>query len=178
MKSINIVAIGIFALVAFGQAASAQDFTGGTAVGIGGPTSDEQLYPYDSQEPWLHGYFQRIPFHGGFRTFRPYNYRHVLSQSQTAAGWGMSPQMPYSQQFWHQFEAESKFAPYQSKTAPTQAPTPMPIQNHMMMQPGVPMVPQMMPVPSVNNFQTRAAYPALPRSAYQQQMPAPMMQVR
>jgi hypothetical protein len=66
------------------------------------PLGDE-LYPYDAPEPWLHGYFQEIPAYGGYQAFRPYNYKHVLSQAQTSGGWGMSPQMPYSQQFWHRY---------------------------------------------------------------------------
>lgn len=64
----------------------------------------EPLYPYDSQYPWMHGYFQEIPPYAGFRAFRPYNFRHVLSQSQVSGGWGMSPKMPYSQQFWHKYQ--------------------------------------------------------------------------
>ena len=64
----------------------------------------EQLYSFDAPEPWLHGYFQEIPAYGGWAHFRPYNYRHVLSQSQAAGGWGMSPQMPYSHQFWHRYQ--------------------------------------------------------------------------
>lgn len=65
---------------------------------------EEELYPYDGPEPWIHGYWQEIPSYGGFAAFRPYNYKHVLSQSQTAGGWGMSAQMPYSQQFWHRYQ--------------------------------------------------------------------------
>lgn len=72
----------------------------------------EQLYPYEAQEPWLHGYFQEIPAYGGYHSFRPYNYKHVLSQSQTAAGFGMSPVMPYSQQFWHRYENRANLSPY------------------------------------------------------------------
>ena len=70
-----------------------------------------QLYPFDGQEPWLHGYFQEIPAYGGYNAFRPYNYKHVLSQSQTAAGWGMQPTMPYSQQFWHRYHAPATMSP-------------------------------------------------------------------
>ncbi len=47
-----------------------------------------QLYPYDQQDPWLHGYFQRYPAYGGFSSFRPYNYRHVFAQTQLAGTWG------------------------------------------------------------------------------------------
>ncbi|MCA9114004.1 MAG: hypothetical protein KDA79_02895 [Planctomycetaceae bacterium] len=70
----------------------------------------EQLYPFDAPEPWLHGYFQEIPAYGGWAAFRPYNYRHVLSQSQAAGGWGMSPQMPYSHQFWHRYQERATMA--------------------------------------------------------------------
>ena len=62
-----------------------------------------QLYPYDQQDPWLHGYYQRYPAYGGFASFRPYNYRHVFSQTQIATGWGAAHGMPYSQQFWNKY---------------------------------------------------------------------------
>ena len=62
-----------------------------------------QMYPYDQQEPWLHGHYQRVPAYGGFASFRPYNYRHVLAQKQIAAGWGASPGLPYSHQFWNRY---------------------------------------------------------------------------
>ncbi len=62
-----------------------------------------QQYPFDQQDPWIHGYFQRYPAYGGFSSFRPYNYRHVFSQTQIANGWGMSQGMPYSQQFWNKY---------------------------------------------------------------------------
>ena len=62
-----------------------------------------QLYPYDQQDPWLHGYYQRYPVYGGFSSFRPYNYRHVFSQTQIATGWGSAHGMPYSQQFWNNY---------------------------------------------------------------------------
>lgn len=81
----------------------------------------EPLYPYDAPEPWLHGYFQQMPYYGGFRSFAPYNYKHVLSQSQTAASWGMDPQMPYSQQFWHKYHGKASMAPYEAFTASTDA---------------------------------------------------------
>ena len=70
----------------------------------GSGSSFDQLNPYDSPSPWMHGYFQHMPAYGGFRSFRPYNYKHVLSQSTTAGQWGMSPVMPYSQQFWHRYQ--------------------------------------------------------------------------
>ncbi len=68
------------------------------AAGEGG-----QLYPYDQQDPWIHGQYQRVPAYGGFASFRPYNYRHVFSQTQIATNWGDSHGMPYSQQFWNKY---------------------------------------------------------------------------
>ena len=62
-----------------------------------------QLYPYDQQDPWLHGHFQRVPSYGGFASFRPYNYRHVFAQTQLAQSWGHAHGMPYSQQFWNRY---------------------------------------------------------------------------
>ena len=56
---------------------------------------------FDYQAPWLHGYTQEIPAYSGFHSFRPYNYKHVLNQSQIVGGWGLSPASPYSQQYWH-----------------------------------------------------------------------------
>lgn len=69
--------------------------------------SQEQRYPFDTQQQWVHGYFQELPAYGGHPVFRPYNYKHVLSQSQTAAGWGERPGMPYSQQFWHKYHDQA-----------------------------------------------------------------------
>lgn len=62
-----------------------------------------QTYPFDQQETWIHGHFQRYPAYGGFSSFRPYNYRHVTAQSQIAAAWGAPHGMPYSQQFWNRY---------------------------------------------------------------------------
>ncbi len=69
--------------------------------------SSEQRHPFDTQQQWVHGYFQEIPAYGGHHTFRPYNYKDVLSQSQTAAGWGERPTMPYSQQFAHKYHDQA-----------------------------------------------------------------------
>ncbi|MCA9036431.1 MAG: hypothetical protein KDA91_14955 [Planctomycetaceae bacterium] len=74
------------------------EYSGAIATGEGG-----QLYPYDQQDPWIHGQFQRVPAYGGFASFRPYNYRHVFSQTQIASGWGSAHGMPYSQQFWNRY---------------------------------------------------------------------------
>ena len=69
--------------------------------------SSEQRYPFDSQQNWVHGYHQEIPAYGGHHLYRPYNYKDVLSQSQTAAGWGERPTMPYAQQFWHKYQDQA-----------------------------------------------------------------------
>jgi hypothetical protein len=89
--------------------ASAQDvgmpgvmYSGSIAAGEGG-----QLYPYDRQDPWLHGQYQRVPAYGGFARFRPYNYRHVFAQSQISTNvWGSPHGMPYSQQFWNRYRQD------------------------------------------------------------------------
>ena len=61
---------------------------------------NEPLYPYDTQLPWMHGYFQEMPSYGGFSYYRPYNYKHVMPQSQVSAAWGNSSNMPYSHQYF------------------------------------------------------------------------------
>lgn len=76
----------------------------GQFFGAGSVGSSEQLFTYDDQERWKHGYIKIMPYYHGFHSFRPYNYQHVFSQSTTAQGFGMSPVMPYSQQFWHRYE--------------------------------------------------------------------------
>jgi hypothetical protein len=65
--------------------------------------SGVQLYPYDQQDPWLHGYFQRYPSYGGYNSFRPYNYKQVYSQARISNHWGSPAGMPYSQQFWNRY---------------------------------------------------------------------------
>jgi hypothetical protein len=77
-----------------------------------------QLYPYDQQDPWIHGYFQRYPVYGGFSSFRPYNYRHVFSQTQIAQGWGAAHGMPYSQQFWNKYRTSYLDQNLHSEMAP------------------------------------------------------------
>jgi hypothetical protein len=81
----------------------------------------EQKWPFDTQQNWVHGYFQEIPAYGGHHVFRPYNYKDILSQSQTAAGWGLSPSMPYSQQFWHRYQDRAAMMKL-SETAPATRP--------------------------------------------------------
>lgn len=51
---------------------------------------------YDFTPNWAHGYYQEMPAYHGHHLFRPYNYKHVMPQSQTAAAWGIPPQMPIS----------------------------------------------------------------------------------
>jgi hypothetical protein len=81
---------------AYGGAAYGYGMIEGGAPGQGA----EQRYGFDSRDAWVHGYWQEIPSYGGHYTFRPYNYKHVLSQSQVSGGWGMSPTMPYSQEYF------------------------------------------------------------------------------
>jgi len=77
---------------------------GGVYNGPGSVGSSEPLIRYDDQERWKHGLIRSMPYYEGYHSFRPYNYHHVFSQSQTSAGWGMPATMPYSQQFWHRYE--------------------------------------------------------------------------
>lgn len=81
------------------------------AVSAGGGGGGDQLYPFDSPEPWLHGYFQELPAHGGYASFRPHNYKHVLAQMEVAGRWGMSPNMPYSHQWYHKWRQRSGMHP-------------------------------------------------------------------
>lgn len=67
----------------------------------------EQRFPFDSQQNWVKGYSQEIPAYGGHVFYRPYNYKDVYSQSQTAAGWGMPATTGYSQQFWHKYHDQA-----------------------------------------------------------------------
>lgn len=83
----------------------------------------EQRYPYDSQQNWVHGYYQKMPAYGGYAFYRPYNYKHALSQSQTAAGWGMAPQLPYNQQFWHRYHDQATMLKLSQQQAIPGAPT-------------------------------------------------------
>src|SRR6185295_1505965 len=74
----------------------------------GCPTcNNDTLLPYDSQEAWMHGYFQEIGPYPGSHYFRPYNYKHVLSQVDLAYRWGQPQGMPYSQQWWHRYHSRA-----------------------------------------------------------------------
>lgn len=81
-----------------------------------------QQYPYDQQDPWLHGYYQRVPAYGGFSSFRPYNYRHVFSQTQISTQWGSAHGMPYSQQFWNKYRGSYLDQNLHSQTQPQPMP--------------------------------------------------------
>jgi hypothetical protein len=100
--------------------------------------ASEQHHPFDTQRNWVHGYHQEIPAYHGHAFYRPYNYKDVLSQSQTAAGWGERPGMPYSQQFWHKYQDQATML----KAARNQpAPSPYVFTQHVVPQP-MQMVPQ------------------------------------
>ena len=93
------------------------DFGAGDgACSFAGPNGD-QVYPFDAPMPWVHGHFQEIPAYGGYGSFQPYNYKHVLSQSQAAGGWGMPPTMPYSQQYWHPYQPQAAMTAEQAAAA-------------------------------------------------------------
>lgn len=79
----------------------------------------DQLYPFDATENWIHGYYQEIPSYGGYHYFRPYNYKHVLSQSQVAGGWGMPPTMPYSQEYFRRGRETAGLDPWRSAINPS-----------------------------------------------------------
>lgn len=105
--------------VDFGPGAGAGSWSAGIgpmypsydAVSSGGGGGGDQLYPFDSPEPWLKGYFQEIPAYGGHSTFRPHNYKHVLAQTQVAGGWGINPTMAYSHQWYHRYRNRSGMHP-------------------------------------------------------------------
>lgn len=81
------------------------------SVSQGGGGGGDQLYPLDSTEPWLHGWFQEIPAYGGYHTFRPHNYKHVIAQMEVGGRWGMSPMMPYSHQYYNAYRQRAGMHP-------------------------------------------------------------------
>ncbi|MBX3443185.1 MAG: hypothetical protein KF774_12335 [Planctomyces sp.] len=108
------------------DALSAQENYYPEAYGPASMGAQEQLYPFDDQEPWKHGYRQVMPYYGGWHSFRPYNYHHVFGQTRTTQSFGLS--MPYSQQFWHRYQAVpgGDVAPlYQPQVAPLYQPQPV-----------------------------------------------------
>ena len=92
-------------LVSFNNTGVVYNAGGCNTCGINGGMGygGEQLYPFDQQDPWLHGQYQRVPAYGGYSSFRPYNYRHVAPQAQIAANFGGKGGMAYSQQFWNRY---------------------------------------------------------------------------
>jgi hypothetical protein len=88
----------------------------GEYLGAGSVGNNEPLFPYDDQEQWKHGYLQDMPNYGGYHSGRPYNYHHVFSQTQTSVGWGLPHGLPYSQQWWHQYESAAD--PGRAQTEP------------------------------------------------------------
>ena len=112
--------------------------TGGGAYGGGGATggglystgmglngysgsNHDTLLPYDSQETWMHGYFQGIGAYSGTQYFRPYNYKHVFSQADLSYRWGQTHGMPYSQQWWHRYQSRAALNPDAAKMQLSQA---------------------------------------------------------
>jgi hypothetical protein len=87
----------------------------------GGPVTDPYLN-YDAYEPWVHGYWQELPAFGGFTYYRPYNYRHVYVQSEVAASWGTSSQMPYSQEYYRRAREQGIFEQRTTSTGRTGLP--------------------------------------------------------
>ncbi|MCA9004164.1 MAG: hypothetical protein KDA70_02740 [Planctomycetaceae bacterium] len=83
-----------------------------TSSGVTGGIYGDPRFPFDSQHPWQHGYFQEISPYSGYHYFKPYNYRHVLSQTQTANGWGITPQLAYSQHFWNRYHEQATWKNY------------------------------------------------------------------
>ena len=84
-----------------------------TGMGLNGysGSNGDTLLPFDSQEAWMHGYFQEIGAYPGYHHFRPYNYKHVFSQVDLAYRWGQPQGMPYSQQWWHRYHSRAALNP-------------------------------------------------------------------
>jgi hypothetical protein len=128
--------------VSSGEPVHVSEFGSFDSTGFGG-----ELYPFDTHYPWVHGYFQEIPAYGGYVSFRPYNYKHVLSQSQAAGGWGLSPVMPYSQQFWHRYHQRATLRMDHTQSQPVPQSTYYPVAptgyQYPPMAPQVPSYPQL-----------------------------------
>lgn len=113
-----------------------------------------QTYPFDQQDTWIHGHFQRYPAYGGFSSFRPYNYSHVIAQSQLAAAWGAPHGMPYSQQFWNRYRG-SYLDGHLHHQAPAQLVNPPEAEPALAPTPVQPI--RYQPAPAVNSSARRAA---------------------
>lgn len=74
-------------------------------------SNGDRLLPWDTQEAWMHGYFQEIGPYPGYHLYRPYNYKHVFPQADLAYRWGQSHGMPYSQQWWHRYHSRAALNP-------------------------------------------------------------------
>lgn len=74
-------------------------------------SNGDTLLPFDTQEAWMHGYFQEIGAYPGYHYFKPYNYKHVFSQVDLAYRWGQPHGLPYSQQWWHRYHARAALNP-------------------------------------------------------------------
>ena len=98
------------------------------SVAAGGGGGGDQLYPFDSPEPWLHGHFQELPAYSGYSSFRPHNYKHVLAQMQVASRWGIPATMPYSHQWYHRYRQRAGMHP--SWDTRLSATGPAPAQNY------------------------------------------------
>ncbi len=172
MRRLLIFAVAALAIPAVAQAQIGPgqigqpgvQYSSSIAAGEGG-----QMFPWDQQDPWLHGQYQRVPAYGGFASFRPYNYRHVLSQTQIAGVWGHSHGMPYSQQFWNKYRGsylDQKLHSQSIQPAPLLLPGPG--SNIPQMAPGqaYPLMPASSPVRSPGEisapvYQTGFLNPAL-----------------
>lgn len=84
-----------------------------TGMGLNGysGSNGDTLLPFDTQEAWMHGYFQEIGAYPGYSYFRPYNYKHVFSQTDLSYRWGQPHGMPYSQQWWHRYQTRASLTP-------------------------------------------------------------------
>lgn len=95
-----------------------------TGMGLNGysGSNGDTLLPFDTQEAWMHGYFQEIGAYPGYTHFRPYNYKHVFSQVDLAYRWGQPQGMPYSQQWWHRYQVRASLTPpVQTQMSQTQS---------------------------------------------------------
>ncbi len=84
-----------------------------TGMGLNGysGSNGDTLLPFDTQEAWMHGYFQEFGAYNGHQYFRPYNYKHVFAQVDLAYRWGQPQGLPYSQQWWHRYQTRAAITP-------------------------------------------------------------------
>lgn len=101
----------------YGGGMSSAGGTGGglysTGMGLNGysGSNGDTLLPWDTQEAWMHSYFQEIGAYPGYTHFRPYNYKHVFAQTDLSYRWGQPQGMPYSQQWWHRYQVRASLTP-------------------------------------------------------------------